>query len=184
MTDWKVTRRAPVCSACTRAFEEGEAHVSSLLVTGEDIAREDSCLGCWKQRRDDDRIWWRTRHFLAKKTGLSLNLAALEALFVRLEGRREVALCELRYVLCLILMRKRRLKIERVARDERGEGLVVVRARQKDSFWVAVFDFTPAKIDELRTRLQEVFEGAEGDAAALEAEVEGEPEAVGGVAGE
>lgn len=171
MNQWNVTKRAPVCGACQRAFEDGEAHISALLLSGEDIAREDACLACWRaSAAQAERIWWRTRHSSSKRPGIALNLAALEALFVRLEGRQEVALRELRYVLCLILMRKRRLKIERVARDERGEGLIVLRPRIKDSFWVAVFDFSAEKIDALRERLQEVFEGAEGDAAALEAD--------------
>ncbi len=173
MTEWKVTKRAPACTTCERTFEDGEAHVSALTIAEESITREDACLACWKKHPGaHERIWWRTRRDCAKKPGISLNLAALEALFVRLEGRAETALRELRYVVCLVLMRKRRLKIERVARDERGEGLIVTRPRHTDSFFVAVFDFTPQKIDELRARLQEVFEGAEGDAAALTADGE------------
>lgn len=64
-------------------------------------------------------------------------------------------------MLCLVLMRKRRLKIERVERDADGEALIVSRPRRSELYRVAVFDFSPEKIDELRSRLQEVFEGAE-----------------------
>jgi hypothetical protein len=59
-------------------------------------------------------------------------------------------------------MRKRRLKIERVERDADGEALIVTRPRRNEVYRVAVFDFSPETIDELRTRLQEVFEGSEG----------------------
>lgn len=164
MTDWKISKQELVCRSCERVFEEGEAHVSALCVNGEELAREDHCLACWKKRAAArDLFWWRTRHSAEKKRGIALNLEALEALFVRLEGRREVALAELRYVLCLVLMRKRRLKIERVERDDTGEALIVSRPRIKDLLRVAVYDFSPEKIDELRSRLQEVFEGAESD---------------------
>ncbi|MBM3987321.1 MAG: hypothetical protein FJ294_05125 [Planctomycetes bacterium] len=174
MASWKFTKREPVCRHCARAFENGEAHVSALAMHSDEFAREDVCLACWKsQPSRGDLFWWRTRHAAERKRGLALNLEALEALFVRLEGSHEGQLAELRYVLCLVLMRKRRLKIERVERDADGESLLVTRPRRPEVFRVVVFDFSPEKIDELRTRLQEVFEGPESlegssDAQAVE----------------
>jgi len=167
MVDWKVAKRQAACSGCARAFEDGEAHISALSLAGGDLAREDQCLACWKKREHRDALlWWRTRHWIEKKRGISLDLEALEALFVGLEGRHEPALEELRYVLCLILMRKRRLRIERVERDGEREELIVTRPKREGTYTVAVFDFDPAKIDELRQRLQDVFEGAEPPDAA------------------
>lgn len=183
MTQWKFTKRQPACRHCARAFENGEPHVSALAVRSDELAREDVCLACWKtQPPRGDLFWWRTRHDAERKRGIALNLEALEALFVRLEGSNEGQLAELRYVLCLVLMRKRRLKIERVERDADGESLVVTRPRRPEVFRVTVFDFSPEKIDELRTRLQEVFEGAEsldsGTAATSEPTAESQAEAV------
>jgi hypothetical protein len=77
----------------------------------------------------------------------------------------------LRYVLCLILMRKRRLKIDRVGRSERGEVLVVSRPRRQEAHEVDVYDFSPEKIDELRGRLQDVFE--QSDVSVPEGETSG-----------
>jgi hypothetical protein len=184
MSEWKLTKRRATCAACERAFEEAEAHVSSLSFAGEELAREDVCLSCWRGR-DAARaaVWWRTRHFAARKVGLALDLDALETLFVRLGERQEIAFLELRYVLALILMRKRRLRIEQVLRDGEREALVVVRPRRPERIRVAVFDFAPEKIEELRVRLQEVFEGAEaepgppdaGDPAGGDAALAGRP---------
>ncbi len=168
MPDWHLSKRQTACGGCERAFEDGEAHISALSLSGEDLVREDRCLACWKRAsaaRGEGAhalLWWRTRHWNEKRRGIALDLEALEALFVGLEGREEVALQELRYVLCLILMRKRRLRIERVERDGEREALVVSRPKREPSYTVAVFDFDAAKIDELRQRLQEVFEGSEG----------------------
>lgn len=163
MTDWKLTKRQPACRHCQRPFEDGESHISALSVRAEELAREDVCLACWRrQLAQGDLFWWRTRHSAERRGGIALNLEALDALFTRLEGRADGALAELRYVLCLVLMRKRRLKIERVERDADGEALIVSRPRRSEVYRVAVFDFSPEKIDELRTRLQEVFEGADG----------------------
>ncbi len=178
MTDWKFTKRGAQCTQCARPFGEGEPHVSSLAVEGESVARVDACLACWKRRAGaDDLFWWRTRHTENKPRGLALNLEALEGLFFALGSREQTSLRELRYVLCLILMRKRRLKIERVGRSARGEVLVVSRPRREDLHEVDVFDFTPEKIDELRGRLQEVFD--QGEFAAPVADASGAQEAAG-----
>jgi hypothetical protein len=170
MTDWKITKRQSACSTCEREFAEGELHFSSLVLRTEAVAREDSCVECWRARPPGGGVeailWWRTRQRSDRRRGVALNLEALEALFLQLEGRTEVALRELRYVLCLILMRKRRLKIERIYRDGNGEGMVVRRPRRDEHFDVAVFDFTAERIDELRTRLRDVFEGVESESLA------------------
>jgi hypothetical protein len=164
MVDWKITKRQAACTPCERTFTDGEQHFSALLLRDEQLTREDVCSACWRRRSAGSELfWWRTRHDAGRQRGFALNLEALEALFVQLEGRTEAALRELRYVLCLILMRKRRLKLERIFRDESGEGMVVRRPRRDESFVVAVFDFQPERIDELSARLREVFDGAEGE---------------------
>ena len=170
MTDWKIAKRQSACSTCEREFAEGELHFSSLVLRTELVAREDTCVECWRARPPsggvESILWWRARQRADRRRGVALNLEALEALFVQLDGRSETALRELRYVLCLILMRKRRLKMERIYRDGNGEGMVVRRPRRDEHFDVAVFDFSADRIDELRTRLRDSFEGVESDSLA------------------
>lgn len=161
MTEWKLAHRRAACATCERAFEAGEPHVSSLALDGESLVREERCLSCWRALAAPALFWWRTRQRTEKRRGLGLDLEALEALFVRLQGRVEPALSELRYVLCLILLRKRRLTIERVVRDSERESLVVRRRRQRDTFDVGVFDFTPEAVERMSARLHEIFDGAE-----------------------
>ena len=160
MTDWKFRRRRGSCSACDTPFEAGTRHVSVLSLAGEDLAREDACLACWEKReKSGDVFWWSARHSDVRR-GLQLDLPTLEQLFIRLEGRAEPRIRELRFVLCLLLMRKRRLKLERVSRGE-PESMFVRRPRREDSFEVFVFDFGPERIDEMRRELVAIFEGAE-----------------------
>jgi hypothetical protein len=121
------------------------------------------CEACWTTREWPDTIYfWFTRH-AADRRRLRLDLATLEDLFLRLEGRTERALLEMRYVLCLLLMRKRRLKLERVVRGEAagiaGEALIVRRPRRDEALQVAVFDFSPERAEELRTELSRVLDG-------------------------
>lgn len=162
MNDWKLGRRHGLCARCRKTFAEGEHHFSSLIVSRTEIAREDQCETCWRTgERAESLFWWRARHSLGKRAGVQLNLEALERLFLHLEGREELELRELRYVLCLILLRKRRLKVRQIQRDAEGESFLVARPRRPETLRVYVFDFTPERIDELRARLQQIFDGAE-----------------------
>lgn len=164
MTDWTFRRRQATCQACAKLFEEGERHASALAIVGEAIAREDVCTGCWIARAGRDELFhWFTRHREGKR-GLQLDLGTLEALFVRLEGRAESRVREMRYLLALLLLRKRRIKVDRILRDPDGEAMLVHRPRRKESFRVFVFDFTAERMQALRADLVLLLEGAEPSA--------------------
>jgi hypothetical protein len=161
MSDWKFRRRQGWCGACEKRFAEGERHASSLFVVGEELRRDDLCSNCWQARGGrDELVHWFTRHREGKR-GLQLDLGTLEHLFVRLEERAEPRVRELRYVLALLLLRKRRLKLDRILRDTGGEAMLVHRPRRKESFRVFVFDFAPERLQELRGDLMHLLEGAE-----------------------
>ncbi|MCA8981795.1 MAG: hypothetical protein KDC14_17330, partial [Planctomycetes bacterium] len=161
MAQWKIRRRQGECSACEHVFTDGERHASLLRVDGDDLQRGDLCDACWAEHETggDDLIWWFTHHQENKKRTLALDLATMERLFMELADRDTEQLKEVRYLLCLLLMRKRRLKLERVKRAKGAELLVMRRPRRKEQLEVQVFDFRAERMDELRSRLQEVLEG-------------------------
>lgn len=177
MSDWKLGRRQGVCARCEHEFADGEAHYSVLLLSADDVAREDACNACWARGEPEpDSIWWRTRRS-EKKRGLELDLEALEALYNALEPRSEQRLRELRYLLCLILVRKRRLKVVRVLRLDDGEAFSVRRPRRTEESVVHVFDLTPERQESLRRDLQAIFEGDDpGAIVELAAEAAEPPE--------
>jgi hypothetical protein len=185
--DWKIEKRRVECRQCERAFEEGERHVSPLAIGEAGLSRADRCLDCWRARDEEPAesseeqrlFWWFTRHQADRKKSVQLDLETLERLFLELEGHEERAVRELRYLLCLLLMRKRRLKVERVDRDREGDAFVVKRPRREERYRVFVFDFAPERLDELRTQLQAIFDGAEPEAADLTGAASGDPDPVG-----
>ena len=110
-----------------------------------------------------------------------LDETQLEALFVALEGRNELRVRELRFLLCLLLMRKRRLSIDRIERGPEGERMIVKRPRRDERYEVFVYDFTPERMEELRAELQAIFDGAEGpEGVRLDGEESDPEEADGG----
>jgi hypothetical protein len=165
MVDWKFSRRRDRCGSCETVFEEGSRHVSTLSLKGEELSRSDSCIACWEREPPSATIFfWYTRQS-SERRGLHLDLPTLEQLFLRLEGRKEERVLEMRYVLALLLMRKKRLKLVRIVRQPR-ETMVVRRPRREEALEVAVFDFRPERMEELRRELVEIFDGAEGSGSA------------------
>lgn len=162
MSEWKFTRRQAQCATCAAPFADRERHVSALVFEGEDLRREDHCARCFTGRSSvADLFFWYTRHTLGKQA-LQLDLATLEALFLKLEGRTEPRIRELRYVLCLLLLRKRRLRLDRVVRGELdGEAMILHRPRRKEVLKVFVFDFSPDRMEALKADLLALLEGAE-----------------------
>lgn len=163
MSDWKIRRVEASCTACERTFEEGEAHFSILLVGADGLARQDQCAVCFEARDaggPEELVWWRTRRRLEEKKALIVDFDAVEALFLALEGREEGRLRELRFLLCLLLMRKRRVKLARVVRRDGDEVMLVRRPRRQEELSVSVFDLTPERAEELRAELERIFEGA------------------------
>lgn len=164
MSDWKLGRRHGGCVDCEREFQENESHHSLLSLRELDIVREDLCRACFERREvPDDTVWWKTRHTLAEKKGVQLDLESIHALFHALESKQEQGWRELRYLLCLILMRKRRLKVVGVKRVDGAEVFVVRKPRTENEEVVFVYDFTPERQAELRETLHAIFEGAELD---------------------
>jgi hypothetical protein len=159
--DWKITRRHDVCSGCEAQFDEGALLWSLVHVADGELAREDLCRSCFEGRATaeaDEVVWWRTKNRAERKRGLQLDLEALEALFLALEDRTEQKMRELRYLLCLILMRKRRLKVVRVLRDAEGEAFTLRRPRRSEELKVFVFELGPERQDELRGELLRIFD--------------------------
>ena len=171
-TTWTITRRQGTCAETGYEFGDGERHVSLLRVNEGALERADLSLPAWRDLRsrieseeaseEEPLFWWMTRHEVAKKKTVAMDMESLAGLFVQLEGREEIQVRELRYVLCLLLMRKRRVKVEKVLRENGEESFLDKRPRDDTRYKVYVYDFEPERLDEVRAQLQAVFDGAEG----------------------
>jgi hypothetical protein len=163
MADWKLSKRTDACTACERTFAEDEPLFSLLAFDSDEVRREDVCRACFPARKEAAGarlIYWRSLHRVGKKA-VAVDFEALEGLFLALEGREEVELRELRYLLALLLMRKKRVKLLKTARKPDGEAMILRRPRRTEELCVYVFDLTPERSEILRGKLRAIFEGAD-----------------------
>jgi hypothetical protein len=129
---YEIARATGVCAATGRAIAVREDYVAALVEGDEEdrLGRVDYSLEAWEGGARPARLFghWRARMEPsdAKKRAY-IDDASLVDLFEQLEGVSEPARVSFRYLLALMLIRKRLLKYEGTRRDQ-GLTVMVVRA--------------------------------------------------------
>src|SRR3954452_8536939 len=120
LLDFEVQRCTRCCAATERALEPGDECYSVLEIAGADVVRKDYSPEAWKGAPDAAFGWWKSRvpEPTAKKIKLAPNDVLLE-LFDQLADKSKQQ--DLRYVLALLLVRRRVLRVD-VTNESRHEG--------------------------------------------------------------
>ena len=136
-TDYNISRAAGQCLRCDTPLQEDQEYMAVVIENGELFERQDWCLPCW-EAPDRDEIadlfgQWRTRVPPAKpKRRLFVDDALLVNFFERLADTDEPAKLNFRFVLALVLMRKKLLIYERGVKDAAGRETWIVRLKGGD----------------------------------------------------
>ena len=128
---WNYQTRKGGCVACDRSFVEGETLFSLLSMGEESLERGDLCSSCFESHdQANDLYWWRTQHS-EKRGGLKLDLDALLALVMRLEEDVRDGALDFRFLVALLLVRHRKLKLASVTKKGKKEFLELRKPRAK-----------------------------------------------------
>ncbi len=121
MSEWEVDKPLGQCYGTGRKIEPGEEYFGALVEIEEGLQRRDFCADYWESEKPNVFCYWKSRlpHPDEKKQ-IFVDDNMLMAFFERLENETEQEKVNFRFVLALILMRKRRLKYD-VTRDEEGK---------------------------------------------------------------
>jgi hypothetical protein len=156
MTSWQVERGTKKCTACEKAFEEQENYFSALSEEKDTFRRDDYCPECWKEAdREQFFSFWKTRipAYTDEPKRRFVDTEVIYMFFSKLEDTESVEKLLFRYLLCLILVRKRFLRLDDFAKEDDKEFLVVWDRRQEKSLKVLNPD---AGEEELATAQQEL----------------------------
>ena len=175
--EYNITKTTGRCRACGKEMAPGDAFVATVReapapVEGEDdsddqFAREDYCLTCWDaaaeavEGQSDVFGIWRSRVPRPKeKRKTFVDDEVLIGFLERLEGAEEEAKVQFRFVLALILMRKKRLIYERSAPGGDGRDVWTMRLRGTDSTCEVIDpQLNDEKIADLSHQLGVILEG-------------------------
>lgn len=110
---WEVERAHGVCAETGRAIVEGEEFFSALFEDGESFRRADYSVEGWSGPPTDSFCHFKSRvPVKEKRKKLLVDNEMLVSFFVRLAEESELIRIQFRFVLALILMRKRILRYE------------------------------------------------------------------------
>ena len=170
-SQWNVTRGGLICAACATALAPGQPcfgalveNTQPLIGSASPFARLDFCEPCWSQgkRPESPQVmftFWKTAVPLpTAKKKLFVDDAVLVDLFARLQDKSDPRDVRFRFVLALILMRKRLLRYEGTQTLDAGGDVWKMIPRGADQP-VSVVDphLTPEQISEVSGQLSQIL---------------------------
>ena len=135
--EYNISKTAGLCTACEKQLAPEEEFVAVLRDTADQFLREDFCVECWnsqdKPEGPDVFGIWRSKVPPAQeKKKLLVDDDLLINFFHRLDGESDEAKISFRFVLALVLMRKRLLIYDRLERRDQGEEVWLMHLRGSD----------------------------------------------------
>ena len=158
MANWDVYKPLGECSGSGQQMEFGDEYFGALLETEEGLQRRDFSVEYWEKEKPEVFCFWKTRlpHPEQKKK-VFVDDEMLMAFFERLTDETEAERLNFRFVLALILMRKRRLKYE-ATKVEQGQELWHLRV-VGEKRWVDVINphLEEEQIEQLSEQMGQVL---------------------------
>ena len=159
MADWEINRPLGQCAGTGKTIEAGQEYFAALVETTEGIERRDFCENFWQQNNPDVYCFWKTKMPLPnQKKKMFIDDDMLMAFFERLGTETDQEKINFRFVLTLVLMRKRKLKYDN-SRTEDGKEIwqLKVTAQQR-TVEVVNPNLTEDKIEELSSQVGQILQ--------------------------
>ena len=157
---WEVEGTTGRCAATGRVFEEGEEYYTVLFERGESFARADYSLDGWPGPPEGAFCFFKTRvPIKEKKKKLLVDNELLINFFARLADETEPIRVQFRFVLALILMRKRLLRYETTTNQDGIEVWDMALPRDQSRHRVVNPHLTDDQIEAVSQELTAILHG-------------------------
>lgn len=162
MTDIELQRCSRHCAVTGRRLEDGEEFCSELRSRGAELERLDYAADAWPGPNEATIAWWKSRIPTpeSRRARWAPNDVLLEV-FQDLLGRPEQA--DKRYVMALLLVRRRILRLEETEQSPQGDAqLALYSPRDEKTYRVPVRTPADVRIGEIQRELEQLlFAGGE-----------------------
>lgn len=163
--NWDMPRRGETCTACGHAFEIGETFRAFLSESPTGYERQDFCTTCPPPGMLGVLAAWTTRRPQpATKKAQPFDREAMYKFFQRLRDADEPEKLQFRFVLALLLWRKKVLKFVRSDEAEEVETWEFAETRSGETFHVRRPPLREDQIEQLSEQLEQLLVGAPGEA--------------------
>lgn len=158
--EWERAVAKPVdqCSSCSRPLQAGEEYVATVAATPEGLVRQDRCVPCGNVQKSDVFSFWRgKRPSLKPGTLPRLDFDSLLELLRRLEGRDDASSSRLRWIVTILLLRRRLVQIVNRSNADGIETLEVKPRHDDRVFVVKDPKLSPEDFESLHDDLSKIF---------------------------
>ena len=160
MDEWENEKPLGQCWGSGKKIEYGEEYFAALVETNEGLRRRDFCAEYWQEQTPEVFCYWKTKlpHPDQNKR-IFVDDEMLMAFFERLAEETEQEKINFRFVLALILMRKRRLKYD-LSKTEDGREIWRLRIVGSDKQFVEVINpnLNEEQIKQLSSQLSQILQ--------------------------
>lgn len=157
MLDFEVQRCTRRCAKTNRELAPGEDIHSVLISDGSDVRRQDFCVEAWEGPPEEAIGHWKSRmpDANAKKANWAPNDVMLH-FFQQLQEQPEKQ--DIRYILALLMVRRRIVRLEESETDDAGgEMLVVFCPRNDTEYRVPVINPSLERASQIQDELAELL---------------------------
>jgi hypothetical protein len=159
MEEWEIKKPLGQCSGTGEEIKPGQEYFAALVETPEGLQRRDFCVDYWQQHKPDVFCFWKTKLPRPdEKKPIFVDDDMLMSFFERLQRETDQEKINFRFVLALVLMRKRLLKYD--SSEARGDN-EIWRLRitgEKEIVEVANPRLTEEQIEQLSSQIGQILQ--------------------------
>lgn len=137
MIDYEVQRCTRHCAITGRELAPGEVFYSTLTAQGADVVRHDYSAEAWQGPGEGVLGWWKSH--MPERDARKLHWAPNEVMLELLDSlATQDDKQDMRYVLSLLLIRRRVVRLEETQRDEADREVSVLYCPRRDETYKVV----------------------------------------------
>ena len=151
--DFEIQRCSRRCARTDRDLKRGETFYSMLMAEGAAVVRYDYCEEAWEGPGENAIGWWKAH--MPDPSARKLHWAPNDVMlryFEQLEGQDDRQ--DVRYVLALLLIRRRIVRLEEQFADQQGREVITLYCpRNENEYRVPVVIPSDERIGEIQEEL-------------------------------
>lgn len=157
---WRIARSSRNCAATGAAIPTGEPFYSALVDKDDSFERVDYSAIAWPEvDKESFFSYWKNKGGAeTEDKAPPVDYDRLLSFFDSLEGATEAPRRLLRYVLALVLARRRRLRLDDMGRTGDGDRLVVFDRRSGKTLEIVSPEATREELEKAQEKLNQLFE--------------------------
>jgi len=159
MADWEINKPIGQCAGSGKEIQYGEEYYGALVQSEEGFKRCDFCLEYWQNEKPEVFCFWKTRlPDPDEKKQIFIDDNMLMAFFERLENETDQEKINFRFVLAMILMRKRFFKYDETKIEDGNEIWRLKVVGDKNIVEVRNPHLNEEQIEQLSSQLGEILQ--------------------------